>query len=471
LQGYVKIEAMKLYNSLTRKVEDFSPLNTELVTMYACGPTVYDYAHIGNFRTYTLSDFINRILLFNGNRVKFIMNLTDVGHMTGDNLGDADTGEDRMEKSVAKEGRTAIEIANFYAQKFIQDYDKMNFIRPEKFTRATEYIEEQIRLVKILEEKGFTYTTSDGVYFDTSKFESYGQLSGYTTDNVMEGARVEVNPEKKHPTDFALWKLSPTNVKRSQEWASPWGIGFPGWHLECSAMSLAELGNTLDIHVGGEDLRMTHHQNEIAQSESATGKKFVRYWIHGAHMMVDGGRMGKSLGNAYTLTDIEKKGFDPMVLRYFFMTSQYRSKLNFTWDALQSAQNALRRLYELARGYKKDSSVKPSKEFIRKFGDKINDDLNLPEALAVVWEMIKSEMEEPEKLATLLKMDSVLGLKIEEHLAYDTPQKVLDVAKMRSEYRKAGIWDKADLARKQILEMGYEVEDLPDGKFKIKRKM
>lgn len=462
---------MKIYSSLTRKVEDFSPLNTEMVTMYACGPTVYDYAHIGNFRTYALTDFIHRVLLFNDQRVKFIMNLTDVGHLTGDNLGDADTGEDRLEKSSAKEGKTALEIANYYIDRFMQDYEKMNFLKAEKFTRATEYIEEQVKLVKILEEKGFTYTTTDGVYFDTSKFESYGQLSGYTTENVMEGARVEVNPEKKNPTDFALWKFSPIGVKRSQEWPSPWGTGFPGWHLECSAMSMAELGSTIDIHVGGEDLRMTHHQNEIAQSECATGKKFVRYWVHGAHMTVDGGRMGKSLGNAYTIADIEKKGFDPMTLRYLFMTSHYRSKLNFTWEALQSAQNALKKLYELARSYEKEPSAKPSKEFLKKFSEKINDDLNMPEAVAVVWELIKSEVGEPEKLATLLKMDSVLGLRIEEHLAFETPQKVIDMAKTRAEYRKAGIWDKADQARKQIMEMGYEIEDLPDGKFKLKRKI
>ncbi len=439
--------------------------------MYTCGPTVYDNAHIGNFRTYSTADFIHRILFFNENKVKYIMNLTDVGHLTGDNLGDADTGNDRLESTSAKEGRSASDVANFYIQKFTQDYDKMNFLRPEKFTRATDYIEEQIRLVRILEEKGFTYNTTDGVYFDTSKFESYGQLSGYTTDNVMEGARVEKNPEKKNPTDFALWKFSPMNARRSQEWQSPWGTGFPGWHLECSAMSLAELGSTLDIHVGGEDLRMTHHQNEIAQSECATGKKFVRYWVHSSHLMVDGGRMGKSLGNAYEISDIEKRGFDPMTLRYFYMGSHYRSKLNFTWEALQNSQNALKKLYELARGYKKDENAKVSKDYLKKFSDKINDDVNMPESLAVMWEMIKSELPESEKLATLLKMDTVLGLKIEEHMAYEAPQKVIDLAKTRSEYRKSGIWDKADQTRRQISEMGYEVEDLPEGKFKLKRKI
>lgn len=462
---------MKLYNSLSKKVEDFSPLNPEVVTMYACGPTVYSNVQIGNLRTYCLSDFIYRVLLSNGYKVKFVMNITDVGHLTGDNLGDADSGEDRIENSVAKEGRSAKEIADFYTQKFFQDCDKMNYLKPEKFTRATDYIDEQIKLVKILEEKGFTYVTTDGVYFDTSKFESYGQLSGYTSDNILEGARVEINPEKKHPTDFALWKFSPKDSKRSQEWDSPWGVGFPGWHLECSAMSLAELGSTLDIHVGGEDLKMTHHQNEIAQSESATGKKFVRFWVHGSHLQVDGGRMGKSLGNAYTLTDVEKKGFDPMTLRYFFMSSHYRSKLNFTWEALQNAQNALKKLYELARSYKGSGEDKISKEYIKKFYDKIGDDLNMPEALAVVWEMIKADISEQEKLSTLLRMDEVLGLKIKEHLAYETPQTVIDLAKTRSEYRKSGIWDKADIARRQIIEMGYEIEDLPDGRFKLKRKI
>ncbi len=439
--------------------------------MYSCGPTVYDYASIGNFRTYCLTDFINRVLLASDYKVKFVMNLTDVGHLTGDNLGDADTGDDRLEKSARKEGKTALDVANFYIEKFLQDYDKLNFLRPDKFTRATEYIEEQIKLVKILEDKGYTYTTSDGVYFDTSKFESYGQLSGYTIGNIMEGARVEPNPEKKNSTDFALWKFSSKDDNRSQEWPSPWGVGFPGWHLECSAMSLAELGSTLDIHVGGEDLKMIHHQNEIAQSECATGKKFVRYWVHGAFLTVDGGRMGKSLGNFYTVSDLEKRGFDPMALRYFYMTSHYRSKLNFTWDSLTAAQNALKKLYDLARSYKREESAKVSKEFYRKFLDKVNDDINLPEAIAVVWEMMKADIPEPEKLATLLKMDPILGLKLEEHLAYETPQKVIDLAKTRNEYRKAGIWDKADVVRRQIIEMGYEIEDIPDGKFKLKRKI
>ncbi len=399
------------------------------------------------------------------------MNLTDVGHLTGDNSGDADTGEDRMEKSSKKEGKTAAEIAKYYTDLFMKDYDKLNLTRPNKFTKATEYIEQQIALVEVLEKKGFTYQTSDGIYFDTSKFESYGQLSGMKADNVLEGARVEINPEKKNATDFALWKLSSPYENRSQEWKSPWGTGFPGWHLECSAMALSELGSTIDVHVGGEDLRMIHHQNEIAQSECATEKKFVRYWIHSAFMMVDGGRMSKSGGTGYLLSDLEKRGFDPMALRYLYMTTHYRNQLNFTWEAITSAQNALKKIYDLARSYKHDDQTKPSHDFVNKFAASVSNDVNMPEALAVVWELLKSETSEQEKFATLMVMDEVLGLDIKGHLVYDTPQHIVDIAKTRQEYRKAGIWDKADQLRKQIIEAGYDIEDIPSGTYRLKRKM
>lgn len=462
---------MRLYNSLSKEIEQFNPLNPDLVTMYNCGPTVYGIPHIGNFRTYTSGDFLHRALLFNDYKVKYIMNLTDVGHLTGDNAGDADTGEDRIEKSAAKEGKSALDIANNYIKLFIKDYEKLHLIKPLKFTRATEYIAEQIRLVQVLEERGYTYVTSDGIYFDTSKFEDYGKLSGYTRTGILEGARVAVNPEKKNPNDFALWKLSPSDVRRQQEWDSPWGIGFPGWHLECSAMSLAELGNTVDLHLGGEDLRMIHHQNEIAQSECATGKEFVRYWVHVSHLTIDGGRMGKSLGNGYILDDIEQKGFDPMALRYFYMTAHYRTPLNFTWEALTSAQNALKKLYDLSKSYKRDENVPASQEYIMKFNDKISEDLNMPEALAVVWELIKSELSEPEKLNTLIKLDEVLGFNISEHLVFETPQTVIDLAKTRQQYRKSGIWDKADSLRKQIYEMGYEIEDVSGNDYKLKRRL
>ena len=287
----------------------------------------------------------------------------------------------------------------------------------------------------------------------------------------MEGARVEPNPDKRNPSDFALWKFSKKEEKRWQEWDSPWGVGFPGWHIECSAMSMKELGDTIDIHLGGEDLKMIHHPNEIAQSECATGKKFVNYWMHGAFLQVDGGRMGKSLGNAYTIKDIETRGYEPMALRYFYMTAHYRSGLNFTWDALQASQNSLKKLYDLIGSYKESKESQPNQRFISKFTESLNEDLNLPKALAVLWDMLKSEIPEPEKLMTALKMDEVLGFNLVDYVGFEIPQKIEDLAKTRSEYRKNGIWDKADIVRKQISEMGYVVEDTPNGKYKVKRKL
>lgn len=462
---------MRIYNSLTKKVEDFKPINPEEVTMYLCGPTVYDYVSIGNFRTYSLGDFIHRSLLFNEYKVKYVMNLTDVGHLTGDNFGDADTGEDRLEISAAKEGRSARDIADYYIKDFYASYEKLNLLKPYKFTRATDYIIEQIALVKTLEQKGFTYQLDDAIYFDTSKFANYGKLNGYDIESIKEGARVEINPNKKHAADFALWKFSKPEEKRWQEWDSPWGTGFPGWHIECSAMSMRELGDTLDLHLGGEDLKMIHHQNEIAQSECASGKTFVNYWIHGAFLQVDGGRMGKSLGNAYTVPDIIERGFDPMALRYFYMTAHYRTPLNFTWEGLQASQNALKRLYDLVGGYKVTPGAEASERHISNFMQALNDDLNLPEALSIAWEMLKSNLSEGEKLATIIKLDKVLGLRIEDSIGYEIPQKILDLVTMRQEYRKNGIWDKADIMRRQITEAGYVVEDLPDGKFKVKRNL
>lgn len=455
---------MKLYNSLSKEIEEFIPLNPSLVSMYTCGPTVYWNVTIANFRTLILGDFIYRILSFNGYKIRYIMNLTDVGHLSSD----ADEGDDKLERAAGTQGKTAREIADVYIASFFEDSKELNMTKPAKYTRATEYIEEQIDLVKDLEAKGYTYTTSDGVYFDTSKFESYGKLSGLTVDTVREGSRVEINPEKKNPTDFALWKLSPIDSHRYQEWESPWGVGFPGWHLECSAMSLNELGDTIDIHIGGEDLKMIHHQNEIAQSECSTGKEFVKYWVHGAFMNIDGGRMGKSLGNAYTLEDVEKRGFEPLALRYFYMTASYRTPLNFTWEALEAANNALKKIYDLVSTYKEDSKAQPSDRYLSLFREKISNDINLPEAIAVVWEMLKSDIEEGVKLATILKMDKVLGFKIDEAVGYTVPSEIMNLAKTREEYRKSGVWDKADVLRRQIKDAGYIVEDIPSG-FKVKR--
>jgi cysteinyl-tRNA synthetase len=460
---------MRIYNSLSKQIEDFKPIEPDLVKMYCCGPTVYKDQQIGNWRTFCLADFLHRALKLNGYKVDFIMNMTDVGHLfeVGNN---PEGGEDKIEQQSLEEGKTARDIVEMYARSFLEEFKEMNLLEPRKFTKATEYIDEQIDLVATLEERGYTYETSDGIYFDTSKFEKYGELSGLTIENIKEGARIDPNPEKKNPTDFALWKFSPKDKKRQQEWQSPWGVGFPGWHLECSSMIMAELGDTIDIHVGGEDLKMIHHQNEIAQSECATGQKFVNYWVHGAFLTVDGGKMSKSLGNFYTLSDVKQRGFSPLDLRYLFMTSNYRGPLNFTWEAMQNSQNSLKRIYELVAGYVYNPKAEISDKFVKKFREKIDEDLNIPEALAVFWELLKSSISEESKLNTILKLDEFLGLRLQEHIGVEIPKNVLELAKMRGEYRKNGIWDKADVLRKQVSDLGYVIEDLSSGDYKVKKK-
>lgn len=460
---------MKLYNSLTKKVEEFKPLNPDVVTMYTCGPTVYDYQTIGNFRTFVGSDFINRALRYNGYKVKLIINITDVGHLTGDNLGDADTGADKMEVAADREGKSASEIADFYTGHFMTDTDKLNILPPEKYPVASHYIKEMQEIIKALEAKELTYVISDGVYFDTSKFEGYGKLVGPKVSLVDDEARIEPNPEKRNLADFALWKFSTEDKMRWQEWDSPWGKGFPGWHIECSAMAINELGDTIDIHMGGEDHKMIHHPNEIAQSEAYTGKQFVNYWVHVTFLKVDGGRMGKSVGNAYILDDVEVKGYSPLALRYFFTTAHYRSKLNFTWDALQNASNALKKLYDLVEGYQEDPGAQMDPEYLNQFEAAVSDDVNMPQAVAVMWEMLKSEISEGAKLKTLAKFDEVLGLDIVEHIGYEVPKEIVELAALRWEYRKTGIWDKADHLRRQIEEKGFTIED-DNNDYRIKRK-
>jgi cysteinyl-tRNA synthetase len=462
---------MRIYNSLTRKVEEFDAINPPHVGMYTCGPTVYDFAHIGNFRTYTTADLLIRVLTYNNFAVEYIMNLTDVGHLTGDNLGDADTGEDRMEKSAKKEDKSAWEIAEFYAEAFKEDYKELNLTTPEHFAKATDHITEQIDLIKRLEEKGYAYTTSDGVYYDTSMFKDYGKLSNL--DQIKEGARVEVNPEKRNPRDFALWKFSPRGEKRQMEWKSPWGVGFPGWHIECSAMSMKYLGPTFDIHVGGIDLRETHHPNEIAQSEAATGKPFANYWVHSAFMLVQGERMSKSKGNNYRLYDLTKEGYDPMALRYLYMQTHYRQEMNFTFPALDAATQAVQRLRELVVGLKNnpdDGNRKISSEYEEAFEEAINDDLNMPKALAAMWELIKSDASNTAKLNLLMKMDAVLGLGLDQVREQKTsipleeiPQDIRSLIEERQRYRRAKRFNLADQVRSKLKKRGYEVLDTPGG--------
>src|SRR3989344_99133 len=466
---------MKIYNSLSKKVENFEPISPPEVGMYACGPTVYYYPTIGNYRTYVMADFLLRSLKYLSYEVKYVMNLTDVGHLTGDNEGDADVGEDRLEKAAKREGKTAWDIAKFYSEDFLESFEKLNLIKPDTVAAATEHIQEQIDLIKKLETNGLTYKIDDGIYFNVKVYEEkgheYGQLS--TLDKIKEGARVEPNPQKRDPRDFALWKFSPKNDKRHMEWDSPWGKGFPWWHIECSAMSMKYLGEQFDIHVGGEDLRSTHHPNEIAQSEGATGKEpFVKYWVHGAFLTVDGGRMGKSLGNAYSLHDIKEKGYDPLDLRYFYLSGHYRKQLNFTWDALAAAKTALTKLRTQVTSYKAthERTVLSSEknEKVRKFQDEfkaaLENDLNMPQALAVVWEVVKSNIPDYDKYDLLLGFDEVLGLGLGEfqisNLKFKITKEVQALLNKREELRSEGKFAQADAIRDKLKkEHNYEARD------------
>lgn len=506
---------LKIYNSLTRKIEDFVPVHAGSlnVGMYTCGPTVYDFAHIGNFRTYTTSDLLLRTLQYNGYSVDSVMNITDVGHLTGDNLGDADTGEDRMEKSAQKEGKSAWEIAQFYTDAFLRDSKALNLIPPTHLVKATDHIKEQIDLIKKLDEKGFSYQTSDGIYFDTSKWKDYGKLSNL--DQIQEGARVEINPEKRNPRDFALWKfetqyrkdgfpdrrmnwwfegkhegqlLLPKNASEEQlkealdrffsaskdEKAT---VGFPGWHIECSAMAIKYLGPSFDIHVGGTDLRETHHPNEIAQSEAATGKKFVKYWVHGAFILVQGERMSKSKGNNYKVYDLEKQGYDALALRYLYMQAHYRQEMNFTLVALEAAQNALNKLREAVIRFDDNDEygLGSTKSYQDRFLAAINDDLNFPEATAVMWEVLKADLPDAVKKKTLLKFDKVLGLDLEHaqilrdrEEALDVPDDIRAMVNERKRLRNDHEYKAADQLRDKILRLGYELDDSEKGT-RIKR--
>lgn len=461
------MEKLFLYNTLTRKKEEFKPVKKGRVGLYTCGPTVYNFAHLGNLRSYIFEDILKRVLFYNGYKVKHIMNITDVGHLTGD----MDMGEDKLEAGSRREGKTAWEIAEFYTKAFKKDLAALNILEPDKWTRATDYIKEQIKLVKILEKKGYTYKTSDGIYYDTSKFKDYNKLSHLPLTELREGARVEKNPEKKNPTDFALWKFSPAGEKRQMEWESPWGVGFPGWHIECSAMSLALLGDQLDIHCGGIDHINVHHTNEIAQSEAATGKKFFNFWLHGAFLNIAGGdKMAKSEGNFLTLENaLMKKGINPLVYRFAVLNSHYRKPMEYSEEAILAAKNGLEHLYNQIRGLGK-SKGKVNKNFKEKFLRAVNDDLNTPQALAVVQEVLKSEISEKDKLAAVLDFDKVLGLDLAGALKQEKiPAEVKILVKKREEARSRKDFSESDILRVEIEKLGYAVEDSKDGQ-RIKKK-
>jgi cysteinyl-tRNA synthetase len=461
-----------LYNTLTRTKELFSPLQAGAVGLYTCGPTVYNYAHIGNLRTYVFEDILKRVLTYNGLAVKHVMNITDVGHLTGDR----DMGEDKMEKGAQREGRTAWEIAAHYTAAFKADLAHLNIIDPEIWCKATDTIPEQIALIQTLEEKGFTYRTSDGIYFDTSKFEGYAKLSRQNREALQEGARVEKNVEKRNPTDFALWKFSPKGVQRQMEWASPWGTGFPGWHIECSAMSMKFLGDQLDIHCGGTDHIDVHHTNEMAQSEAATGKPFFNYWMHGEFLNIQGGKkMAKSEGDFLTLESaFIKNGIDPLVYRYATFHSHYRKPMEYSDESVAAASNGLRNLRgQVARLVENagDEQGEVHTGFKEKFLAQLNDDLNMPRALAVLQALLKSGEEDLVKLATVREFDTaILGLELDrEEVTAPLPQEVADLVQMRKKARADKDWAASDRIRDELQAMGYVVQDGPEGMQVLKK--
>ncbi len=459
-----------LYNTLTRSREAFEPLFDDYVGLYTCGPTVYNYAHIGNLRTYIFEDILKRVLRYNGYRVRHVMNITDVGHLTGDR----DMGEDKMESGAAREGKTAWEIAAFYTEAFKQDIRRLNIVEPDVWCRATETIDEQIALIRRLEERGYTYRTSDGIYFDTSLFPDYAKLSHQNLEALQEGARVEKNPEKKNPTDFALWKFSPPGVQRQMEWDSPWGVGFPGWHIECSAMSMKYLGDHLDIHCGGTDHIDVHHTNEIAQSEAATGKPFFRYWMHGAFLIVRGGKkMAKSEGNFLTLENtFIKKGLSPLVYRFATFQTHYRKPMEYSPDGIQAARNGLEHLQNQVRPLLEEGggAAEAHPEFREKFLAAVNNDLNMPVAMAVVQETLKARLDPAVKRATVLDFDRVLGLDLEKVAREEAlPPEIQELVERRKAARAARDWALSDQLRDEIQQHGYLVQDHKDGMKVIKR--
>ncbi len=450
-----------------RKKQVFKPISPGQVNLYACGPTTYSYAHIGHFRAYIFVDTLVRMLRYNGLKVKHVMNITDVGHLTSD----ADTGEDKMEKAAEEEKKTAWEIAEFYTKDFFNVMEKLNVRRPDIVCKATDHIQDMIALVKKIEKNGYTYKTSDGIYFDTSKLSDYGKLAGLNIKELKEGARIEKNPEKKNPTDFALWKFAKEDEKRQMKWNSPWGQhSFPGWHIECTAMSMKYLGEVYDIHTGGIDHIPVHHTNEIAQAEAATGKEFVHYWLHNEFVTINGEKMSKSKGNIFKMSDIEEKGFDPLSFRYLFLTAHYRSKINFTWESLEAAEKTLNTLREHIRLLQENDIGKTNKkkleEYKIKFLEFINDDLKTTEALSLTWKLIRDEKEisNKDKLELILEFDKVLGLKLDKVNSEEKiPENIQKLIGEREDARKNKDYKKSDEIRDKIRKMGFELQDVKDG--------
>ncbi|MFN8419442.1 MAG: cysteine--tRNA ligase [Anaerolineae bacterium] len=451
--------ALQLYDTYTRSLRDFTPLHPAEVGLYACGPTVYDYAHIGNLRTYIFEDILRRVLEFNGYMVRHVVNITDVGHLTSD----ADSGEDKMEKGARRTGKSAWQIAEEYTQAFQDDLHRLNILEPTIWSKATDHISEQIAMILCIEEQGYTYLTSDGVYFDTSKLSDYGHLGRLDIEGLRAGSRVDMG-EKRNPTDFALWKFSPQDARRQMEWESPWGIGFPGWHIECSAMSTKYLGSFFDIHCGGEDHITVHHTNEIAQTEACLGTHLANFWMHGYFLQIDEGKMSKSSGEFLRLQVLLDRHIDPLAYRFFCLGAHYRSKLNFTWESLNGAEVALNKLRSAAYEWGTPSDTVDA-EYVARFTAEINDDLNMPRALALIWELVRSDLTPAIKKATLLQFDRVLGLGLADWqpAVVNIPDEVMALVQQRQQARSEKRWQDADAIRVEVGARGFEIEDTAQG--------
>ncbi|MCH7529795.1 cysteine--tRNA ligase [Patescibacteria group bacterium] len=477
----VKKAPLTLFNTLSGKKEVFKPLKGAQVRMYNCGPTVYDYPHIGNFRPYVFTDILRRTLEYNGYTLRQVINITDVGHLTSD----ADEGEDKVEKKARNEKKRVVDIVKESTKVFFEGLVKLN-IKTEntQFPKASDYIKEQIALIETLEERAYTYETSDGIYFDTSRFPDYGKLGNIDVKGLKSGARVEENKEKKHLTDFALWKFSKPEDKRQQEWDSPWGTGFPGWHIECSAMAMVHLGKQIDIHTGGIDHIPIHHNNEIAQTESITQKQFSQFWVHNEFVTIEGQKIAKSLGNVILIKDVEERGFSPLSVRYWMLGAHYKTPINFTWEALEGAQTALFKLHRYFSEEWGNTDGIIAASYRSRFSSFINDDLNTPKAIALIWKLVHDEnVPQEDKKATLLHFDTVLGLGFSESKQgtldllsqyqknlsnEDTPKKIQNLLKKREIARNEKEWEKADQLRQKIEAGGYKVEDT-DGGSKVRK--
>ncbi len=460
--------SINFYNTLTHKKEEFKTLDgSNVVRMYSCGPTVYSYAHIGNFRAYIFMDTLRRVLKYNGYELKHVMNITDVGHLESD----ADEGEDKMEKAARKENKNPYEIAEYYTKIFLKDMERLNIDKTEILAKATDHIKEMLDFVETLVKKGYGYETSKGIYFDISKLDKYPVLSNRNVDEQIAGARVEVDEEKRNPYDFALWIKAPEN--HIMKWESPWGLSYPGWHIECSAMGKKYLGEQFDIHTGGIDHIPTHHENEIAQSKGLTGKIPAQYWMHVEFLQVDGGKMSKSLGNVYTLDELKNKGIEPLAYKLFCFTAHYRTKLNFTFDTVLASQKALKRLREGFLKHQLGSDEIENEiieEYKKRFLETINDDLNMPAAMGIVWEVVRNEKKSKQLAELLLNFDKVLGLDLENSEEYlkedqniELPENISKLIEERKEARKNKNWELSDTIRDELKEKGYSVKDTKDG--------